>query len=72
MGTYRVVVDGSGWAVKKNGRRVFQKTYATKQAAVDAAFRTADVGDSVQAQRARDGTFGPERTVGTQGPRGDR
>jgi len=71
MGTYRVVVDGSGWAVKKNGRRVFQKTYSTKQAAVDAAFRKASAGDSVQAQRL-DGTFGAERTVGTQGPRGDR
>lgn len=71
MGKYRVVVDGAGWAVKKNGRRVFAKTYRTKQAAIDAAIRTASAGDSVQPQR-RDGTFGPERTVETQGPRGDR
>jgi len=71
MGLYKVVVDGTGWAVKKNGRRVFQKTYATKQAAVDAAFRTASQGDSVQAQRLN-GTFGPERTVGMTGPGGDR
>jgi len=71
MSRYRVRQDGSGWAVYKNNRRVFNKTYTTKQAAIDAAFRSASTGDSVQAKR-RDGTYGPERTVNTPGPRGDR
>jgi hypothetical protein len=70
MARYRVIQDGTGWAVTKGGRRHFQKTYQTKQAAVDAAQRAASAGDSIQAQRL-DGTFGPERTVGTPGPRGD-
>lgn len=71
MGLYKVVVDGTGWAVKKNGRRVYAKTYRTKEAAMNAAMRKANRGDSVQAQRLN-GTWGPERTVGTTGPAGDR
>ena len=70
MSRYRVVIDGDGWAVYRNGRRHFKKTYATKAAAEQAAHRAARPGDSVQAQR-RDGTFGPERTKGTFGPAGD-
>jgi len=70
MARYRIVQDGSGWAVKKNGRRYYKKTYPTKAAAEAAAERDASRGDSIQAQRT-DGTWGPESTVGTPGPRGD-
>lgn len=71
MARYRVRQAGSGWAVYKSGRRRFQKTYSTKRAAEDAAYRDASTGDSIQAKR-RDGTWGPERTKNTPGPRGDR
>ncbi len=70
MAQYRVRQDGTGWAVYKGNRRRFQKTYTTKQAAVDAAYRDANVGDAIQAKRL-DGTWGPERTKQTQGPGGD-
>lgn len=71
MARYRIVQDGAGWAVRKNGRRKFAKTYSTQQAAEQAARRTASTGDSIQLQR-RDGTWGAERTVRTPGPGGDR
>lgn len=71
MSRYRVRQDGNGWAVFKNGRRVYQKTYATKEAAFNAAYRDAGRGDSIQAKRL-DGTWGPERTKKAQGPGGDR
>ena len=71
MARYRIVQDGAGWAVRKNGRRKFKKTYSTQRAAEQAAERVASVGDSIQVQRL-DGTWGAESTVGTPGPRGDR
>lgn len=71
MAQYRIRQDGSGWAVYKNGYRKFKKTYPTKQGAEDAAYRAASAGDSIQAKRL-DGTWGPENTKGTPGPRGDR
>jgi hypothetical protein len=73
MARYTVSPDpeGTGWAVYKNGARHYQKSYATKQAALKAAHRTADRGDSVQGRRV-DGTYGPERTKGVFGPPGDR
>lgn len=70
MARYTIEPDGSGWAVFKNGRREFQKTYQTKRAAEEAAHRAASKGDSVQGRRV-DGTFGPERTKGMFGPDGD-
>jgi len=70
MARFRIRPDGAGWAVYKNGRRHFQKTYSTKQAAEEAAHRAANRGDSVQAKRL-DGTWGPERTKGVRGPEGD-
>lgn len=70
MSRFRVVRDGDGWAVTKNGRRYYQKTYPTKHEAEAAARRAADAGDSVQAQQ-RSGQWGPERTFRTPGPRGD-
>lgn len=71
MSRYTVEPDGSGWAVYKNGRRHYKKTYPTKQAALDAARSAASQGDSVQGRRV-DGTYGPEYTKGTFGPDGDR
>lgn len=71
MARFRVVRDGSGWKVTKNGRRHYSKTYQTKQAALAAARRAANVGDSVQGQRL-DGTWDEEDTKGIFGPRGDR
>lgn len=73
MARYTVQADpvGDGWAVYKNGRRHFKKTYATKQAALNAARRAASRGDSVQGRRV-DGTYGPEFTKGMFGPQGDR
>lgn len=71
MARYDVRQDGAGWAVYRNGRRRFKKTYQTKQDAIDAAHRDATEGDSVQGRRV-DGTFGPERTKGVFGPPGDR
>jgi len=71
MARYTIEPDGSGWAVFKNGRRHFSKTYSTKRDAEEAAHRTANVGDSVQGRRVN-GTYGPERTKGVRGPRGDR
>lgn len=71
MSKYRIRQDDDGWAVYKNGRRVYQKTYPTKRAAENAAYRDAGRGDSIQAKRL-DGTWGPERTKKVQGPRGDR
>lgn len=71
MARYRVEPDDTGWMVTKNGRRYYKKSYPTKQAAIDAAYRAADVGDSVQGRRKRDGTYGRERTKGVRGPRGD-
>jgi hypothetical protein len=70
MARYRVVQDGSGWKVTKNGRRHYKKRYQTKQAALDAAKRAASTGDSVQGQRV-DGTWGEEDTKDIFGPRGD-
>lgn len=71
MARYRIVQDGTGWAVRKNGRRRFKKTYPTQALAEQAARRDASVGDSIQIQRLN-GTFGREDTVGTPGPGGDR
>lgn len=71
MARFRVIKDGTGWAVTKNGRRYFDKTYSTKQAAKSAARRAASTGDSVQGQRT-DGTWGTESTKGTFGKQGDR
>lgn len=71
MARYRIVQDGGGWAVRKNGRRKFKKTYSTQRAAEQAARRVASPGDSIQVQRLN-GTWGAEDTVGTPGPRGDR
>jgi hypothetical protein len=71
MARYRVVQEASGWKVTKNGRRYYQKTYDTKQAALAAARRAANRGDSVQGQ-TRDGTWGEESTKGIFGPRGDK
>ena len=71
MARFTVEPDGDGWAVMKNGRRHFKKTYMTKRAAEQAAHRAATTGDSVQGRRV-DGTFGPERTHGVPGPEGDR
>lgn len=70
MARYSIRPDVTGWAVYRNGRRRFKKTYPTKDEALDAAHRDADVGDSVQGRRV-DGTFGPERTKGVRGPDGD-
>ncbi len=70
MARYSVRQDGTGWAVFKNGRRRFKKTYDTKQAALDAAHRDASVGDSIQGRHV-DGTFDEERTKGVYGPSGD-
>ena len=71
MARYRIVRDDPGWAVRKNGRRKFAKTYDTQRKAEQAARRVASVGDSIQIQR-RNGRWLPERTVGTPGPGGDR
>lgn len=71
MARYRVVQDGPGWKVTKNGRRYYKKRYQTKQAAESAAKRAADRGDSVQGQRL-DGTWDEEDTRGIFGPRGDQ
>lgn len=71
MARYRIRQDGTGWAVYKNGRRYYKKSYQTKRAAIEAAHRAADMGDSVQGRRL-DGTYGPERTKGVYGPPGDR
>lgn len=71
MARYRVRQDGNGWALYKNERRHFTKTYKTKKAAMDAAYREANIGDSVQGRRL-DGTYQPERTKGIFGPRGDK
>lgn len=71
MARYRIVQDGSGWAVRKNGRRKYRKSYQTQRAAEQAARRAASDGDSIQVQRMN-GTWGPERTVGRPGPGGDR
>lgn len=70
MSRVRIVRDGDGWAVHKNGRRHYKKTYSTKQAARRAARRAADDGQSVQEQRT-DGTWGRERTRGVPGPDGN-
>lgn len=71
MARYTVSPDGPGWAVYRNGRRRYKKTYQTKRAAIEAAHRDAEMGDSVQGRRV-DGTYGPERTHSTPGPRGDQ
>jgi len=70
MARFTVEPVNGGWAVFKNGRRHFQKTYSTKRDAEQAARRAADMGDSVQGRRV-DGTFGRERTKGMPGPDGD-
>lgn len=70
MARYRVVKDGTGWAVTKNGTRHFQKTYPTKQKATNAATRAANKGDSVQGQKVT-GEWGRENTKGIFGPDGD-
>jgi len=70
MAQIKVVPDGSGWKVMKNGRRVYKKTYPTKQKALNAAKRAASMGDSIQPQ-GRDGNFQKEMTYDTPGPRGD-
>lgn len=72
MARFRVVQEDNGWRVTKNGRRHFKKTYSTKQAATDAAYRAASKGDSVQGQKLSSGQWGNERTKGTFGPAGDR
>lgn len=71
MAQYRIRQDADGWAVYRNSRRRFKKSYATKQAAIDAAHRDAVVGDSIQGRRV-DGTYDRERTKGVFGPAGDR
>ncbi len=71
MARFRVIKDGDGWAVTKNGRRYYQKTYPTKRKAEQAASRAASKGDSVQGQRV-DGTWGSENTKGMFGAQGDR
>ncbi|MFW5900390.1 MAG: DUF2188 domain-containing protein [Halodesulfurarchaeum sp.] len=70
MAQYRVRQDATGWAVYKNGRRRFKRSYPTKRAAIDAAYRDAHQGDSIQAKRL-DGTWGRERTKEMPGPGGD-
>lgn len=71
MARWTIEPDGTGWAVYKNGRRHYKKTYPTKREAIDAAHRAANVGDSVQGRRKQDGTWQPERTKGVRGPGGD-
>lgn len=71
MARYRVVKDGTGWAVTKNGQRHYQKTYSTKRDATQAAKRAANKGDSVQGQRVT-GQWGEENTKGIFGPPGDQ
>lgn len=56
----------------KDGRRLYKKTYSTKQSATDAAYRAADKGDSVQGQKLSSGQWDNERTKGMFGPDGDR
>lgn len=71
MARYRVTQDGNGWKVTRNGRRHFQKTYPTKEAALTAARRAANEGDSVQGQKLS-GHWDTERTKNVFGPKGDR
>lgn len=60
MSRYRVVPDGSGWAVKKNGRT--KSNHRKKRPAINSARRMADSGDSIEIRRSN-GTVQDTRTV---------
>lgn len=71
MARYRVIQANGGWKVTKGGREHYKKTYPTKQDALQAAYRAANTGDSVQGQRLS-GEWDNERTKGVFGPTGDQ